>query len=388
MLYVEWDTLKQQIVSFGHNYLYRWSYGDTIRQIYSTDTNTLIPRPELNPITTESVNKESGKLSGARLFFGYVADTQDNEVSATQDIGEGEYSRMAGRISINNAIEHLIDPINSSLSSRFTFRSDSKLTEGERLNIPLKPLGTPKASAVEHYIDQSQLGKRGLSEATVTYGDLPGAIDVGDQRSQLSGRKFYIHQHLLPNNESFEDKEYSSISSSLGSLARYISKPGSQFRMSVRFKDLRLWELGTLLLTLEPDLLLTQGVNLPTTLKDYLKSVGKQEDSTLFAHKLGYGRPLGLGSTGFQHHKIQLLTFSENSNNLTLKDAPNELLVNSINAFLEMLNQRQILDNLIDWLTVMNYAQRGEADYPRSSKGTVFEYHTNIRRDHAVKRRQ
>lgn len=391
LIYVEWDTHEKAIVSFGPNFLYRWAYGDTIRQVNDPKTNQLKPRPELNPLPGEHVNQASGKLSAARLFFGYSVESSANVAKgsnpATQEIGEGDYARMAGRIAINSAIEHL-DKNHATLSDRFLLSAhrQKNYSDEQRLSVPLKPLGSPKASAVEHYLDQSQLGQRGFAEETVTYGDLPGAESLANQQSKLNGRKFYRHQLMQAGNANFEEQNPDAISSDQSTLARYISKPNSQFRFSLRFKNLQRWELGAMLLTLEPDLLFHTNLERPPLLDAFLQKIKRDNTSPTFAHKLGYARPLGLGSISLSHQKVSFLP-TDATEALNLKEATPEFVTDALNACLNKFVEKQLLPNLIDWLRVINFQQRKPADYPKNAKDSTYGYHSDIRRTHARTRR-
>jgi CRISPR-associated protein (TIGR03986 family) len=101
------------------------------------------------------------------------------------------------------------------------------------------------------------------------------------EEGRLRGRKFYWHQSLNAQNlaarASIENEIYSSSRKrppghphTKQNITAHVLTTEAQFRFTVAFDNLTEWELGLLLwsLQLEPD----------------------------HAHKLGYGRPLGLGS--------------------------------------------------------------------------------------------
>ena len=387
LIYVEVELKDEKpirAVSFGHHFRYRWRYTDTIRTVQSQQNAINTLRSQVSPLVGEGIQADSAKLSGARLLFGYAVDQSSG--SGTAGLGEGNFSRLAGRISMNSAVEHIqSDAI--PLRERFIQRSDADHQSDHlsTFNIPLKILGTPKASAVEHYLVQDQVNRRGLSEYTVTYGDLPGVLASG---SALSGRKFYRHQPMAANNhtlfeltENQQDKQ--------ATLARFISKPGSQFRFTLRFKDLRLWELGAVMVALRPEILVERR-NLLTA--EYQKIIDKAvrlkrpaDNGPIFALKLGYGRPLGLGSVQIAIDQIRQL----DNNSPLLEPVKDTWIGQAIQAFLKQLKDSKL--PLLDWLAVVLYAGRGEASYPTApdNKGNqeIFNYHTQIRRQHAKIRR-
>jgi len=392
LIYIEWDKINNQVVSFGHHFRYRWAYSDTIRQTYHYDSQNLQPRIQTNPLPEETVSKGTQKLTAARHFFGYVSDdgNKTNDTPATNGIGENNFIRMSGRISINNAIEVIT---NKSLSDRFTLSKRNSIQNDEiRLSVPLKMLGSPKASAVEHYIDQSNVGNRGIAEETVTYGDLPGIQDV---TSELNGRKFYRHQKLKEDNSNFENVNSQGSESEQQTIARYISKEGSEFKFSLRFKDLQLWELGAIVVAMQPDLLRQEGLELPDKINKIIKSSKSEYNTPLFAHKLGYGRPLGLGSVHFEHDDLSFLNYKDSSFKLykSNADETKEKIFSAIIAFMEILTDYQLEDVFCIWLTVINYSIRESAGYPAKAKDnksapTIFDYHSDIRRKHSKVRRQ
>ena len=283
LVYVEVElddqNKPQRIVSIGRHFYYRQRHVDTIRLIRRNGVET--ERPCLVPLTEEKGPKPQ-QLSGPRLLFGYVSGEQN---PGTNGIGEGHHQRLAGRIAINLAVE---DPENKSEDQRFVNKGHV---------IPLKILGSPKPSAAIHYLDQSQWVHRKDAAGLITYGDLPGA----DPPGELRGRKFYRHQPEAADDEnSYTESVDKNVKSNQAPLARFISAPGSTFRFTLRFRDLRPWELGALLFALNPSSI----DNLPDEGNQLKLAVARASADTIagqpaFAHKLGLGRPLGLGSVAF-----------------------------------------------------------------------------------------
>lgn len=194
------------------------------------------------------------------------------------------------------------------------------------------------------------------------------------------------------------------------SLGRFVLDQGAQFRVTLRFQDLRPWELGAVLFALEParacDYLRQnnrQNNQLPNELRQYLNQWGPRvsTDSPRFAHKLGHGRPLGLGSVVFS---IDSLRYWGSSQPMTVNGgtpvwAENELLDDvtesqwdgAITAFwnrylgphvgapVEAARKKVLLQ----WLKIRQYAGRSRSDYPRAGLGEdIFTFHTEVRNDH------
>lgn len=388
LIYVEaelQDGRPVRIVSFGHHFRYRWRYADTVRTVQVEKSGNNLLRQSLKPLVGEGISRDSAQLSGARLLFGYAVDP--SPMSGTAGLGEGHCSWLAGRISINHAVEYIKNDA-LPLRERFVQRHDANHQSNDlsTFNIPLKILGTPKASAVEHYLVQDQVNRRGLSEHTVTYGDLPGVLPSA---SELSGRKFYRHQPMAAQQHGlFELTE--NRHNKQATLARFISKPGSQFRFTLRFKDLRLWEIGAVMIALRPELLVEHRGSLPPEYQKLIDKAIKLRKPTdkgpVFALKLGYGRPLGLGSV---HIAIDQISQVDDNAPLLTVQAKQAWLDSAIQAFLKQLKTSGL--SLVDWLAAVLYAGRGEAAYPtapdRQGHREIFDYHTQIRRDHAKIRR-
>ena len=108
-IFAEYDTEKEQIVSFGKHELYRWTFADSTRDIDLLNAlNQKHKRPEVSKADREEVTENKSELTGARNLFGYVdggKDGKNNELNL--GIGKRDYSRLAGRISVNCAVEQL-----------------------------------------------------------------------------------------------------------------------------------------------------------------------------------------------------------------------------------------------------------------------------------------
>lgn len=382
VIYVEREKQKKQIKSIGTHEMFRLRYADTVRMKFkgfaenpndSAGYFIMEPRTILSPLKEEQVSNISGNgddanippkiLSGARVILGYVSDTSDKNGSGCWDIGKGDFQKLAGRIAFNMAVEK---PDGSSLESRF-------LAHNNGCAVPLKILGGPKASAVEYYLDQSQINKRHDGGTLITYGDLPGV----DPSGELRGRKFYLNQPAATEDKSCYEETSAEINKDkLATLARFISRPGSKFLFKLRFRDLRSWELASILLCLQPENVAKLS-NLPLTITSYLEKLASVSGENKFALKLGYGRPLGMGSIKIDVDDFVLLEPDQFDSS--------EILNKAFRNLSEKL-QPIMKHSLLQWLKVQQYTGRTKAFYPQKN-GKIFDFHTDIRANHAKGRR-
>jgi CRISPR-associated protein (TIGR03986 family) len=328
---------QSQVVSCGHHFRYRWAYTSSIRQ----QNNQL--RPCLTPLADEQTDGKPERLTGARLLFGYVRDDKTNP------IGKGVYERLAGRIAINHAVSDGV-PL---------FLGDE---ENNGYCIPLKILGQPKPSAWEFYLQQPSNSNQPLK----TYGDL-----FGDAGGELSGRKFYRHQ---PNTNELNIKanDDKTINSDQATLGRFICHAGTRFRFAIRFARLREWELGALLAVLEPHQLASNDNNAD----DY-------------AHKLGLGRPLGMGSVKITRKAIRVR--QENTAEFFDSMQGNNVAASALASLKDKLDNNV----LTHWRTAHRFIEGQRLVYPTAETTvdgqrvkTIFAWHTDIRRKYSQLRRQ
>ncbi|WP_295389185.1 hypothetical protein [uncultured Thiodictyon sp.] len=374
-----------KIVSFGTHFRYRWRYTSSVREInIDPETGIGTLRTELKPAADESIVSPndafaSGKLSGARLLFGYVAD-QD---TGTQGLGDKSFARLAGRIAINHAVE---EPPQDRLDPNHRFLWFNGVAADARFLLPLRILGAPKPSAVEHYV--SQQGVESRPAATITYGDLQG-----DPGGALNGRKFYRHQPMslgngaLTGSERFLAEDEKTCRSDQATLARWVSRPDTRFRYTLRFRDLREWEIGALLVSLQPHLLKDLAKDLPATISNLFpqphQKSGPPGQAPLFALKLGYGRPLGFGSVTMTVKEALILGEKPHLNReAKLPEWQRRMVL----AFLQIIAGKET--GLVNWLKVSRYAGQPQTDYPRDKDDDkIYSYHTKIRVSHAKQRR-
>lgn len=396
LIYVELEGDK--INSFGHHYYYRWRYANTIRTV--GDKNV---RPILKPLDSELAFDDKGKpekLSAARLLFGYTSHNEDLEKSplkqdGSANIGKGTYRRLAGRIHINSAVE----VIKNDGKPRFLTNGDNKET------IPLKPLGQPRPSSVEHYLQQpskSELaGKRNDGGQMQTYGDLPNYVTKCDKSGELAGRKFYLHQpDAATKNECYREEDSEIIKSDQSMLVRFVSTPNTEFKFRLQFKDLRPWELGALLVTLEPNTYLATVLeqlktSLPqhdSALQNLLDEIRIHPNSThknlpLFAHKLGHARPLGFGSVLLKCDTLKLLDTKNKLPKFNEDDAKTEKALTAFaDKLSEIIEQSKSIEFLKQWCAIHQYAGRTRSAYQKLD-GETLKFHSTARSNHIKARR-
>lgn len=356
LIWVEWDTSKKQIVSFGWHYYYRWAYQDTVRTVGMGKD-----RPGLVPLDKEKGDKPA-ELSLVRRLFGYAADDNNGGVKGIGNgNGNGNHSQLMGRISVNAAIE-VIEPGKEDEKARF------------EEPIFLKELGQPKPSAVENYLKQptNETERRTLrsnDKATlVTYGDAVGY----DTPGQLAGRKFYLDRadaynpYSTPNKIApWKDAKESNRLNDRSTLAIDVSKPEHRFRFTLRFRDLDMDELAAVLLALCPD--------------QFAKTVGGTHKDG-YCSKLGYGRPLGLGTVRIEAKELHFLEHDANGNP-TLKPE-------SVSAWFGNHVKLQSFPVLTEWLNVHQHKHPQGQDYERDPDDKeIFTVHTKLRAKHSKQRR-
>lgn len=352
LIWVEWDTEKNCIVSLGWHYYYRWAYTDTVRK--DADAPKL-ERHGLFPLDVEREKDRDGApkgLSAVRRLFGY---TGDNDGST--GIGEGDHTQLMGRVFVNAGLE--VVGQNDSDEQRFlkpTF---------------LKELGMPRPSAVEHYLKQPHHPQsRPSDKATlVTYGDAAGY----DAPGELAGRKFYLDRKdaygtdgkgLVPGPAA--DDSHTNRQNDRSTLALQASMPGRKFRFTVRFRDLDAAELAAILIALCPD---------------QFKGVLGGTHTDGYCSKLGYARPLGWGSVRIDAKS--LLFLDEFGDTPTLKPEAN------LDAWVKINHQKTATQ--AEWLAIHCRNHPNAADYPRErdrdGNENIYTFHTNRRAEHSRNRR-
>jgi len=353
LIWVEWDTEKKCIVSFGWHYYYRWAYVDTVRKDAAApnlERHGLFPLPterELDGNEDDNHRPPKG-LSPVRRLFGY---TGDNEGS--KGIGTGDHAQLMGRVFVNAGLEVVGE--NDSDDDRFlkpTF---------------LKELGMPRPSAVEHYLKQPDYpNPKGRNDKAklLTYGDAAGY----DTPGELAGRKFYLDRKDAYEGTPWQDDSPTNRQNERGTLALEASKPGRRFRFTIRFRDLDAAELAAILVALCPD-----------QFKGLLGGTWQHG----YCSKLGYARPLGWGSVRIEAR--QLLWLDETGEVPTLKPEAN------VEAWVKDKHRKTQSQN--DWLDIHRRNHPNAADYPcpeqadKNGERNIYTFHTTLRAEHSRNRR-
>lgn len=347
LIWVEWDTRKNCIVSFGWHYYYRWAYVDSVRHRgpERLERYGLFPLPEEREMDAEGAPKG---LSAVRRLFGYTGDND-----GSKDIGKGHYSQLMGRISVNAALEVIAD-------------GDS---EEKRFLPPtyLRELGMPRPSAVEHYLKQPHYpnARRSDSSPLVTYGDAEGY----DTPGELAGRKFYLdREDAYGNKPRWEDSSEANRLNDRSTLALEASRPGRRFRYTLRFRDLEPAELAAIVVAL-----------CPHQFREVLG--GRHADG--YCSKLGYARPLGWGSVRIEAKA--LLFIDEVNDDVSLKQ------VTDVLAWVKKNHDRELAVMQDEWLAIHRHKHPYAADYPtkadRDGNENIYTFHTSLRAEHSRARR-
>jgi len=345
MIWVEWDTERECIVSFGWHYYYRWAYVDTVRRDADAPNGE---RRGLFPLPDERAQDGDGApraLSPVRRLFGY---TGDNEGSA--GIGKGDYEQLMGRVSINAALEVV----------------GECETDDQRFLPPtfLKELGMPRPSAVEFYLKQPyHPHARPSDRATlVTYGDAAGY----DEPGELAGRKFYLDRSDAYTGEPWKDDSAANRANERSTLALEASKPGRKFRFTLRFRDLEPAELAAVLIAL-----------CPHQFREVLG--GAHPDG--YCSKLGYARPLGWGSVRIEAKALLFLELANNGPQLRAEQ--------DIVAWVRQ--HYQATEMQAAWLDIHRHKHPDAADYPKAKdkkdNENIYTFHTDLRAKHSRLRR-
>lgn len=343
IVWVEWDTQKNCIVSLGWHYYYRWAYTDSIRRRGGT-----LERYGLFPLATECERDVDGApagLSAVRRLFGYTGDNDGSE-----GIGEGDHKQLMGRLFPNAAVEVV----------------ESGDTDESRFLKPtfLKELGMPRPSAVEHYLKQPHHPQSRPSDRAklVTYGDAAGH----DKGGELAGRKFYLDRPDAYVDEPWKDDSDANRLNDRSTLALEASQPGRRFRFTLRFRDLDRAELAAVLVALSPD---------------QFKAVLGGAHGYGYCSKLGYARPLGWGSVRIEAKALLWLDLVAEAPTLT----PEADLAGWVRKNHEKTASQD------EWIAIHRRKHPDAADYPRlrdrDGNENIYTFHTTLRAEHSRARR-
>lgn len=242
-------------------------------------------------------------------------------------------------------------------ASRVRFSHASRVSPANELApITLAILSTPKPTTTRFYL-RPQRGKPqdALLDAEVNY-DAHGQV--------LRGRKFYRHH-----GERLSRQEYQSLGEKKSDQNRTVhdvQPAGTQFEFTVDFENLAPVELGALLWSLE-----MEG----------------------WHHRLGYGKPLGLGSAKIRVTELHTLDLQERYSGSELDAGRNDSLATEdawVEAFKQAMTERygddfQLLDNVRDLRALLAATPPLPVHYPRSTQkphpdGRNFEWFVGNKR--------
>lgn len=339
LIWVEWDTKKERIVSLGWHYYYRWAYTDTVRRAdWTRGRHGLFPLPE--ELATDS-DDAPAQLSAIRRLFGYTGDND-----GSKGIGRKDHEQLMGRLSVNAAVE-VVEPA---------------VATADRFLPPtfLRELGMPRPSAVEHYVEQPHHPNPRPSDkaSLATYGDAAGY----DEPGKLAGRKFYLDRADAYAGEPWKDDTEANRLNDRSTLALEASQPRRRFRFTLRFRDLDANELAATILALCPDQLRAEVG-------------GSHADG--YCSKLGYARPLGWGSVRMEAKELLLLDLQG--------EIPRLAHVPDLAAWFR--DHHQATPHLASWLAIHRHKHPDAADYPRGRDGNIYSFHTELRAQHTRARR-
>jgi CRISPR-associated protein (TIGR03986 family) len=372
------DFKDSDFITMGFHYRYRWAYQDNTREKFAE--GQLKNRSAFfdpNPGEDQEFTPQ-GKLCKTtvlRELFGFV----DEEKEFKGKEAKGSQKALAGKLSCNFAIEQ-----NPERNNRFLF-------EEKDYFCVLKPLGSPKPSAVELYLTQREdlINKRKDGGFLCTYGENHNDAAKGS----LRGRKFYLNHTNNFENFICKTSSFKEFAGQHTSLARYVLQKGTDFKFKLRFENLSDWELGAIIFALKPAKKWFEVFFKRLNEKELNKVKSKFAFNKVFVHKLGHARPLGLGSVSFQIDKTRIWDLQNKFQPLFKdKDANFEKYIEAFaNYVFENLGEEEytqwMLDILYAWLKVHEFAHAFH-DYPKGSKGTTISYHSDIRQEHALERKK
>jgi len=317
LIFGEMSLSSKRLVSFGHNFRYRWKHLNSVTQhIIAFDSEAkawiMERRPEMTAHEDEHPENQKPPrpqaLTAVRNLVGYVAQEKHPELGKLQKL-KSPFDHLAGRIAFNIACEHDTD---NPWNERFLEANADSL-------VFLHPLAQPKPSFWRGYVPGAS------ADEARTWGD--GILKLMHSKTKepcyglqyatryFAGRKFYRHQlaaahqayHYnlydllaLPQHKFKEKTAHSRqdlqafLTGNQAAIARQVSQPGRRFGFTVRFKNLRPWELAALVAVLCPDRLAEAIRQQPDHFRKTWQWLENHQDG--FGHKLGHGRPLGLGS--------------------------------------------------------------------------------------------
>ena len=153
----------------------------------------------------------------------------------------------------------------------------------------------------------------------------------------------------------------------------------------MRFQDLSDVELGALLFVL--------GIQHAAEFRDGKQPTREALDDPAYALKLGYARPLGLGSVSFALDAVERIAYEKANGRTSVKLEGIDYTARWRQAYIQaFLNKRKEEPGLAPYLDACleawAYAGRQDAAYPRKDKKEpIYEFHSDLRGLHSKARR-
>ena len=226
-------------------------------------------------------------------------------------------------------------------ASRVRF-TDAVCTEPENCfdgSFILPVLSTPRLSSFEFYLDH------GGSENYKKFGFGPDSDGV-----TLAGRKFYWHNL---NNPITHDDEFAKARPKMASKMQLMKK-NRHFTFSVFFDNITDEQLKKLVFAL---------------------NFGKN-NGTSHGHKIGHGKPLGLGSVNIKVDRIVRRVYDGEV--YSVDDVTGDILAGATTSLFEFTAEKQAF---IQRVLYLNSTKNNVVDYPRvSGNGDIFEWFAKNRK--------
>lgn len=179
---------------------------------------------------------------------------------------------------------------NNSFASKLRF-SDAQLKSFESMgNVTLKELAVPKPTAVEFYTQKPDDSLYWTYDYKITsYGeDKNGKMKAQKEKCVIviKGRKYYLH------NPHLKSSDYITTKKTKRNSTVELCKPESRFTFDIFFEKITETQLHELLWTI---------------------TIGENDENGVQMHKLGHGKPLGLGSVKLVVDEIVMRSFNSDT---------------------------------------------------------------------------
>jgi hypothetical protein len=158
----------------------------------------------------------------------------------------------------------------------------------------LKELASPKITSVEFYTFRPKDALYWTFDYRIdSYKKARIDIPVKEKYDvTVRGRKYYLHNPLLNEND------YSTKFETIRNSTMELCKPGSKFSFDIYFEKISEKQLKELLWTI---------------------TIGENSEDGMQMHKLGHGKPLGLGSVKLVAEDVMIRSFDAETFNYTIR---------------------------------------------------------------------